>query len=390
MKKIAYITGSRAEYGIVKRLLKRLQDDPEIEFSIIATAMHLDPRYGNTIEIIEKDGFKVQHQIPITISNQDNLGILNSINETIKKFSDLFNKMQYDSIIILGDRYEMFAVAIAAAFLNIPIIHLHGGEQTLGNYDEFIRHNITKMAQLHLASTEIYRKRIIQLGEHPNTVHNIGALGAENTLKLPLLNKKELEQALNINLQPPYFVIIFHPETLNYHKTTTQIQTLLESLKKFKNEYKLIFIGANADTSSDEINKQINKYIQKNNGHLFLSLAPEHYLSLIKHADCIIGNSSSGILEAPSLHTATVNIGDRQKGRVQAKSIINCASNEEEIIYAIKKATSLEFQQNLKKIKNPYFKKNASENAYLIIKDFLNKKPSNTFKNFFDIQIKEL
>ncbi|OOF79412.1 UDP-N-acetylglucosamine 2-epimerase, partial [Rodentibacter caecimuris] len=364
-KRIVYVTGSRAEYGIVKRLLKRLQEDQELDFSLIVTAMHLEPRYGNTVEIIEKDGFTISEKIAIKLDSQNNQTILTSMADTLDLFGQYFQTHYYDAVIVLGDRYEMLSVATAAAMHNIPLIHLHGGEQTLGNYDEFIRHCITKMAKLHLTATEVYRKRVIQLGEAPETVHNIGSLGAENGVSLTLPTKERLFSELNLQ-NKPYFMVAFHPETITGQSVEEQIEQLLLALDRFKQDYQFVFIGSNSDTHSDVIFAKIKSYTEDNRFAFFTSVKPEEYLALIKYSKGLIGNSSSGLLEAPSLGVGTVNIGKRQEGRVRGDSVIDVESNQTAIEQGIQKLLSDDFQACLPLMVNPYYQENSAEKAYYL------------------------
>ncbi|VEJ09831.1 UDP-N-acetylglucosamine 2-epimerase [Actinobacillus delphinicola] len=384
MKKILYVTGSRAEYGIVKRLLKKLQNDNSIDFRLAVTGMHLSEKYGSTYKVIEEDGIKIDYIIPITLENNNNQSIINSMAECLKKFGEHFQNYYYDAVIILGDRFEIFSVAIAAGIHNIPLIHLHGGEQTLGNYDEFIRHSITKIAKLHLTSTESYRKRVIQLGELPNSVINIGSLGAENGLLLNLPSKIELESIIG-SIEKPYFLIVFHPETLNLLSVDNQIKELLSALDKFKTNYDFIFIGSNADTKSNIIFNLFREYTVENNFRFFTSLTPEEYLALIKYSCGIIGNSSSGLLEAPSFRVGTINIGDRQKGRIRGDSVINVTLDKQSIIDGIYKLISHEFQEILNKSINPYYKENSLEECYNAIIKFLYGLDINKNKSFYDM-----
>lgn len=385
MKKLAYITGSRAEYGIVKRLLLKLQEDNNIDFSVIVTGMHLDQKYGSTINNLVDDGINISEVIPIHLDSINNQMIIESMSECLDKFGKFFQHNRYDAIIVLGDRYEIFAVAIAAAIHNIPIIHLHGGEQTLGNYDEFIRHSITKMSKLHLVSTEEYRTRVIQLGESPNSVINIGSLGAENSLLLSLPSIRELNDKYNILISKNYFVIVFHPETLTNLSIEDQIDELLLALDFFKDMYSFIFIGANADTGSNIIYNKVKRYVKSNNFLYFTSLKTEEYLSLVKNSLGLIGNSSSGLIEVPSLKVPTINLGDRQLGRVKGKSVIDSDVKKENIISAIKYSQSNEFQAILKNSINPYRKENSLEIAYTAIVDFLNSTRILELKSFWDI-----
>ncbi|TGZ99752.1 UDP-N-acetylglucosamine 2-epimerase [Rodentibacter pneumotropicus] len=383
-KRIAYVTGSRAEYGIVKRLLKSLQNDPELDFSLIVTAMHLDPQYGNTVKIIEEDGFFVREKIAVKLNSQNNQTILTSIAETLDLFGKHFQMHSYDAVMVLGDRYEMLAVATAAAMHNIPLIHLHGGEQTLGNYDEFIRHCITKMSKLHLTATEEYRKRVIQLGEVPESVINVGSLGAENSLLLDLPSKEELVVTLGIPTQP-YFMVVFHPETLNDYPVISQVNELLTALEQFKADYQFVFIGSNSDTSADQIFKRFKDYTDENGYKFFTSVKPEEYLALIKHSQGLIGNSSSGLLEAPSCGVGTVNIGNRQQGRVRGESVIDVATDSVSIIQGINQLISSDFNARVPYMTNPYYQHNAMEKAHRAILDFLISKNKEKPKAFYDL-----
>lgn len=387
MKKIAYVTGSRAEYGIVKRLLKRIKEEKKIKLDIIVTGMHLEEKYGNTYKLIEKDGFEIE-KIDINIKNENNSDILNSMGIALQKFGEFFEKNKYDAIIILGDRYEILSVSIAAAIQNIPLIHLHGGEKTLGNYDEFIRHSITKMSKLHLVSTEEYRKRVIQLGEKPEMVINTGALGAENSLLLKIPSKEELLKYIK-NEKKDYFVVVFHPETLTKISLEEQVDNLLEALEYYKNKFNFIFIGSNSDTGSDKITKKIKDFAEKNNFIHLSSVSSEEYLGLIKYSRGLIGNSSSGLIEVPSLEVPTINIGDRQKGRARGKSVIDILANKEDIIKAIEESQKDKFFKSIFKEENPYYQKNVLEKVYNEIIKFVNLDKKNELKDFYDLEVNE-
>lgn len=384
MKHIAYITGSRAEYGIVKRLLKKFAEDPELKFSLVVTAMHLAPEYGNTVNIIEQDGFEIAKRIPLTLNSENNQAIIHSMAECLDRFGEHFQYHKYDAVIVLGDRYEMLAVATATAMHNIPLIHLQGGEQTLGNYDEFIRHCITKMSKLHLTSTEEYRQRVIQMGERPENVINTGALGAENSLSLVLPKKSELVEKFAIPATP-YFLVLFHPETLTNISVLEQMNVLLNAVDHFKDAYQFVFIGSNSDTYSEHIYQRFKNYTDENQFRFFPSVTPEEYLALMKYSNGLIGNSSSGLIEAPSCGIGTVNIGHRQKGRVRGESVIDVENDEKSIIAGINKLISVDFQHRLPKMKNPYFQNNAMENAYNAIKKFLADKKYSQLKEFYDV-----
>lgn len=384
MKRIAYITGSRAEYGIVKRLLKKLNDDPELDFSLVVTAMHLDAQYGNTVTVIEQDGFEIAERIPLTLNAENNQTIIHSMAECLDHFGAHFQQHKYDAVMVLGDRYEMLAVATAAAMHNIPLIHLHGGEQTLGNYDEFIRHCITKMSKLHLTATEEYKKRVIQLGEDPKSVHNVGALGAENSLLLTLPSRAQLIETHRIP-SSDYFMVVFHPETLTEQPVLEQVDQLLAALDQFKGRYQFVFIGSNSDTSADQIFNRFQAYTAQNGYCFFTSVKPEEYLALIKYSQGLIGNSSSGLLEAPSCGVGTVNIGNRQQGRVRGETVIDVETTTVTIKAGIEQLISVDFQQRLPQMTNPYYQENAMEKAYKVIKHFLNDVEKDQPKAFYDL-----
>lgn len=382
-KKLLYVTGSRAEYGIMKRLLETLKDDPEIDLTLVATGMHCDTKYGLTYKVIESDGFSIDKLIDINISTENNAAILQSMSICQSEFGQYFQDNDFDAVIILGDRYEIFSVAIAAAMHNLPIIHLHGGEKTLGNYDEFIRHAITKMSKLHLASTEEYRQRIIQMGESPDTVFNIGALGAENSLLMRLPTKAQLQDSFGL-LTRPYFMVVFHPETLTQVSLIEQIQELLSALRELSHRYDFVFIGSNSDTGSDEIICRVKAFCDETGARYMTSVKPEEYLALNKYSQGLIGNSSSGLIEIPSLKIPTINIGDRQKGRVRGKSVIDCECSKSAILESIINSQSDGFQRLVKTMPNPYYQQAVLDKALKHIKLFL-QHPITLCKDFYDL-----
>lgn len=370
-KRILYVTGSRAEYGIMKRLLKSLQVDPDIELSIVATGMHCDPKYGLTYKVIESDGFVIDKLVDIDIRNDCNANVLRSMAICQMEFGDYFQIHKFDAVMLLGDRYEILSVAIAAAMHNLPIIHLHGGEKTLGNYDEFIRHAITKMSRLHLASTDEYRNRIIQMGEHPDSVFNIGALGAENAMLMSLPSKAYLYKKFGA-FNKPYFMVVFHPETLSSISASFQTEQLLKSLERFVDKYDFFFIGSNSDTGSDEISLKIADFVKHYSFMFSTSVQPEEYLALLKNSVGLIGNSSSGLIEAPSLKIPTINIGDRQKGRVRGSTVIDCACKVDEIEKSILQSQDENFLLvNVKNSINPYYKQSVHDSALSYVKRYL-------------------
>lgn len=382
MKKIAFVTGSRADYGIMRGYLKLLDNDPNINLSILATGALLSNNYGRQVELIYEDGFHIGAEIEVELDSSTNQKILHSMAETMDKFGAFFEKNPLNMLIILGDRYEMLSVATAAAIQKIPILHIHGGEATYGNYDEFIRHAITKMSLYHFTATEKYRQRVIQLGENPQRVFYLGALGAENCLSIDHNNVPESVKNLSIK---KYFVILFHPETITSRSTSDQINELLKAVSQFK-EYRFVFLGSNADTHSDIIRNRVKEYVKENKNCIYYeNLHTDAYHYLVKNSICLIGNSSSGIIEAPSLGTYTINIGDRQKGRIRGNSVIDISCSAEKIIEAIKNVFEIPKDR---KIENPYYKENSASLYYYYTKKILSrievdvKEP----KVFFDLQ----
>ena len=379
--KVAYATGSRADYGIVKNYLKLLNQDQEIDFSVLVTGSHLENKFGHSVDIIKQDGFKIELEVPLNIENSSNANVIHCMSVALDSFGKYFEEQKYDLLIILGDRYEMMAVAIAAAMQRIPILHLHGGEVTYGNYDEFIRHSITKMSQYHFTSTEVYRRRVIQLGEDPKRVFYLGALGAENCCKI---DEKKVVEKVKILLPHKYWVVAFHPETLTDIDVEHQVGEVLAALEKNNDGCDIIFMGTNADTKSDVIRSTWIDYVQQhNNAYYYENLNVDSFLYLVKNSIALIGNSSSGIIETPSLGRYTINIGDRQKGREHGNSVIDVVCNRAEIYHAMEEVKR-KIDEN-EKITNPYYVKDTAENYYEKTKDILNEKPS-VLKEFFDIK----
>ncbi|PJO41196.1 UDP-N-acetylglucosamine 2-epimerase [Lysinibacillus xylanilyticus] len=334
-RKICIVTGTRAEYGLLSNLAKQLQKDKEFDLQMIVTGMHLSPEFGSTYKEIENDGFLIDEKIEILLSADSPTGIVKSIGLATVSFADALNRLQPDLIIILGDRFEMLAVAQTALIMLIPIAHIHGGECTFGAYDDAIRHSITKMATWHFTSTESHRKRVIQLGESPDRVYNVGALGIENIANLNLLTRHELFQKLQLDEQRPMFLITYHPET-NGH--INGIYELLKALENYS-DVNLVFTKSNADNGGRMINESIQQFIlNHSNAKIFDSLGQLKYLSAVKNADVVIGNSSSGLIEVPYLETPTVNCGNRQEGREHPNSVFNTNMDTENIRNTIEKA----------------------------------------------------
>lgn len=363
MRKICVVTSTRAEYGIMSRLIKNLESDSDVELQLIVTGTHLSKKFGNTITEITS---KITEKIDIDIEKDPSI----SMSVAIKKFSNIFKKLKPDILVVLGDRYEIMAVAISAILNNIPIAHIHGGETTEGAIDEAIRHSITKMSHLHFTSCQEYRNRVIQLGENPERVFNVGSLGVENITKMVLLNKDQLEKSLNFQFSSKNLMITFHPVTLENMTSKEQFQELLSALDELKNT-KIIFTKPNSDKGNQEIINLIDSYVKtRKNTVAFTSMGALKYLSTLQFIDAVIGNSSSGIIEAPSFNISTVNIGDRQKGRIQASSIINCEPQKDKILKAIAKIYSEDFKENLLTTKNPYYKENTVDQIINVLKSF--------------------
>ena len=349
------VTGSRAEYDLMYRTMREIEESDDLELQLVVTGMHLSAEFGLTVKEIEKDGFQVSRKVEMLLSSDSAVGITKSTGLAMVGFADAFDELKPDIVLLLGDRFELLAAASAALFAVIPIAHIHGGEVTTGAFDDAIRHSITKMAHLHFTSTEIYRNRIIQLGEDPGRVFNVGAPGAENINCLDLLEKSELELRLGLTLGPRSLLVTFHPETLKPGEARRDFQALLDALGRF-NDVNLVFTKANADTEGRTINRMIDEYVAGHGGIAVahISLGRLNYLSALKHVSGVIGNSSSGIIEAPSLKTGTVNIGDRQKGRVRAGSVVDCRPSCDAIDHALVTLFSDEFQDQLKGVVNPH------------------------------------
>lgn len=388
MKKIINIlTATRAEYGLLKPIIVKLNKISEFDIRIVVTGAHLSSEFGLTYQEIEKDGFIIDEKIEILLSSDSTASISKSMGLAMISFADYFKKLAPDLLIVLGDRYETLAVVTTAMNQRIPIAHLYGGETTEGAIDESIRHAITKLSYLHFTSTEEYRKRVIQLGEHPDRVYNVGGIGIENVLNEKLLTKKQLEDSLGIDLSKPYGVVTFHPVTLENNSSEIQISSLLEVCKEYK-DMNFIITKANADAEGRIINQLIDQYEQKNeNIYAFTSLGLTKYLSALKYAKLVIGNSSSGLLEAPSFNIPTINIGDRQKGRLQGDSVINCEPNKDSIRSAIEVSFTEQFMNQAKEAVNPYGDGNTSDKVVDIIKEYILNDKINLKKKFYDWKV---
>jgi GDP/UDP-N,N'-diacetylbacillosamine 2-epimerase (hydrolysing) len=359
-KKICVITGSRAEYGLLKWVMKGIYEDSSSILQILVTGSHLSDTHGLTYKTIENDGFNIDEKVEILSDSDAPIDIAKSMGHGFIGFADALNKLCPDLIVVLGDRYEIFSAVSTALVMNIPVAHLHGGEVTEGAIDESLRHSITKMSHLHFVATDEYRQRVIQLGEDPNNVFKVGGLGIDNIKKIDLLDKKSLEAELEFSLGDKNLLITFHPVTLEKGLAEIHAKELLKSLKKLKNT-NLIFTMPNADADGNKIMQLIEDFVSKhNNAAVYKSLGQLLYLSCLAHMDGVVGNSSSGLTEAPSFKIGTINIGNRQKGRIQATSVINCEAESSSISNAINTLYSTPFQENLKLVKNPYGEGGAS------------------------------
>lgn len=386
MKKIlTIVTGTRAEYGLLKPIIEKFITQGLLEIRVVVTGSHLSQEFGLTYKEIENDGIFIDRKIEMLLSSDTSSAVTKSMGLALLGFADYFAENPSDAVMLLGDRYEILAVGISAINTRIPVIHLHGGEITTGAIDDIYRHMLSKLSSLHFASTDIYRDRIIQLGEEPNRVFTVGAMGVENALNVPVLSKEELSIALDFDLTREYCLVTYHPVTQNRYSAEKEIIALLEALTKM-NHYNYIITKANADSEGRIINFHIEEFARKNsNVKIFTSLGLLRYLNTMRYCQMIIGNSSSGILEAPSFMIPTINIGDRQKGRLQSESVINCEPNFEEIIGAMKFAVSDSFRKKLLTVENPYGEGNTSDMIVNITTQFLNDEILNTNKKFFDL-----
>lgn len=354
MRKICIITGTRAEYGLLRWVMQDVKDDPGLKLQIIATGMHLSPEFGLTYRAIERDGFLIDRKVEMLMSSDTSVGVAKSMGLGLIGFSEALNELQPDIVVVLGDRFEIFSAVSAAVVAGIPVAHLHGGETTEGAFDEAFRHSITKMAHLHFVAANVYRQRVIQLGEQPDKVFLVGGLGVDGINRLPLLNRADLEAALDFNLGDKNLLITFHPVTLEADTSGAQMSELLSALAHL-NDTKLIFTLPNADTDGRLLTEMVRNFVAHNpNARAYTSLGQLVYLSCMAQVDGVVGNSSSGLLEAPSFKKGTINIGNRQRGRLQASSVINCEPKRESITLSLKKLYSDAFQAALCNVISPY------------------------------------
>lgn len=369
-RKICVVTGTRAEYGLLRWVMKGIRDTPGLEIQIIVTGMHLSPEFGLTYREIESDGFFIDRKVETLLSSDTPTGLAKSMGLGLIGFGEALQQLQPDLMLVLGDRFEIFSAVAAAMVARIPVAHLHGGEATEGAFDEAIRHSITKMSHLHFVAAEEYRQRVIQLGEHPDRVFLVGGLGVDNIKKLTLLDRPALEASLGFKLGRRNLLVTFHPVTLEDATSAEQMAELLAALEAIEDTH-LIFTMPNADTGGRVLVDMIEQFVADHaNTCAFTSLGQLRYLSCIRHVDGVVGNSSSGLTEVPSFGKGTINIGDRQRGRLKAESVIDCSSDRRSIAAALQRLYSPAFQATLKTVRNPYGEGGASEKIVQALKDY--------------------
>lgn len=369
-RKILLVTGTRAEYGLMRWIIQYLNDDPEIELQIVATGMHLSPEFGLTFKSIIEDGFQISKKVEVLLSSDTSVGLSKSMGLGMISFSEVYYELNPDIILVLGDRFEIFSAVASAMVSRTPVAHIHGGEATEGLIDEPIRHSITKMSHIHFTATETYRNRVIQLGEQPERVFYTGTPGLDNINNLKLLSRDEFEKSIDFKIGENCFLVTFHPVTLENGTSAYQFDELLNAIDNFL-DFKVIFTLPNADTDGRIVIEKIQKYVSLNSKRAiaFSSLGQIRYLSALKYVKMVIGNSSSGLIEVPSFKIPTINIGDRQKGRIKANSVIDCLPTTEEIIKSISLGLSVEFQAKLLNVQNPYGIGGASKKIVEILKN---------------------
>jgi GDP/UDP-N,N'-diacetylbacillosamine 2-epimerase (hydrolysing) len=369
-RKICIITGTRAEYGLLRWVMQGIKDDPDLTLQVIVTGMHLSPEFGLTYREVERDGFQIDRKVEMLTSSDTPVGIAKSMGLGMIGFADALSELRPDLIVVLGDRFEIFAATAAALVARIPVAHLHGGETTEGAFDEALRHSITKMSHLHFVAATEYRQRVIQLGEQPERVFLVGGLGIDNIRRLKLLDRAELEASLDFKLGPKNLLITFHPVTLESATAASQMAELLSVLAELHDTH-LVFTLPNADTDGRALIRMVEQFVARQpNARAYTSLGQLRYLSCIAHADGVVGNSSSGMAEVPSFRKGTINIGDRQRGRLQAASVIYCEPSRQSIAAALERLYDTDFQASLSSVRNPYGEGGASERVVETLKNY--------------------
>ncbi len=370
-KTIVVVSSTRAEYGLLKRTILSMMADDFFEARVVVTGAHLMDEQGNTFKEIVDDGIPIHQKIYVPFGGDSTTDKSIFIAQTLQLFAEYFEQNRPDAVMVLGDRYEILAVSIAAMNARIPILHLCGGETTQGAIDECIRHSITKMSALHFVESEEFRKRVIQLGENPEHVYNVGLVGAENIMNMSFMTREQLSEELDMDLTSKYCVVTYHPETLSDESVEEQVEQLLQAISSF-GDWQFVITKSNIDAGGAMINNMFDEYVKEHsNCKLFDSLGSKRYLSALKHCEMVIGNSSSGVLEAPVFGIPTINIGDRQKGRMNKRSIINCRPLARDVIDSIKKAQNTEFRKQIKKDCERYMDKSPSAAIAKICKEQL-------------------
>ena len=382
-KQVAVVTGTRAEYGLLRPVCEKLRESEQLSLALVVTGAHLSERYGNTVTEIEADGMPIAAKIPILNHPSTALGTCHTIGDAIGLFADYFAETRPDCVLVLGDRYEIFAAATAAAVLRIPLAHISGGDVTAGAADEFFRHSITKMASIHFPSCAAYAARIIRMGEEPRRVFNVGGLGDENIRTMQLLNKEELTRRFSFDFSHPYLLVTYHPVTLG-GDPAEEVKALLAALDRFP-QLGLIFTKANADAGGETINRLLDEYTARRaNAVAFTSMGALGYLSAMRYCEAVVGNSSSGVVEAPSFQKPTVNIGDRQKGRLRCRSILDCGTDTDAIERTLRVALSPAFALGCKNSRSPYNGGDTSGRIVSLLAAFLDSDLAHRPKEFWD------
>ena len=363
LRKICVVTGSRAEYGLLQWIMRHLHDNPTVQLQVIATGMHLSPEYGNTWQAIAADGFTIDRKVEILLSSDTSQAIAKSTGIGLMGIADALHELAPDLVLVLGDRFEILAAATAAALMRIPVAHIHGGEATEGAVDDSLRHAITTLSHLHFTSAEPYRQRVIQMGEQPDQVFCFGAPGIDSIISLELLSREQLEKSIEFTLGERFLLITFHPVTLGTAPSSGELAELLAALSELPEDIRFLITMPNADAGGRALSEQIREFTDchADRAIAFTSLGQLRYLSAMKHCLAVVGNSSSGIIEAPSFGVGIVNIGNRQKGRVQADSVINCEPEQSQIVAALNRAFTQDYQKSATTAANPYGIAGASE-----------------------------
>jgi len=384
-RRICAFTGSRAEYGLLKPLLEEIRQEPALELKLLLAGTHLSREFGLTYRIVEEDGFTCDEKVEMILSSDTPVAVCKSMGLGMIGFSEALMRIKPDLVVILGDRFESMVAAISAYVCRIPIAHIQGGELTLGAIDDQFRHSITKMSMLHFVCAEEYRRRVIQLGEQPDRVFDFGALNVDAMKKIPVIPRAQLEKEIKFSLSPRSLLVTFHPVTLEDDTAKDQLPQLLEAISSFDN-LKVIFTKTNADTEGRVINELIDEYVEANpqNTVAFTSMGQMHYINVLRYADAVAGNSSSGVIETPTFKVPTVNMGEREKGRIIADNVIDCEFDTESIRSALQTALSGQFKDSLKDMKSPYDKGETSKNIARVLKEY--PLPRTTKKEFYDIK----